>query len=416
MSAGTYTLTATALVIASPQNTFTRSITFRVVAAGGDISEPVNGAAPMVITALTYPEDDAKDVPTTVFPQVVFTEPVTRVNVVGNVKLEEIPDDGATQPPVTVSIKLVGIAPNGRVIEFDSSTPPEQQVTSLTIQPQARLKFGMKYTLSLTSGIQDLDTLEDDTPAPMALVPYDTTFTTAKAEALTPPSTDFSSSGIATVGKFAFVVENRFQQGILRVFDISDPAKPVEIPEGQKSMAGRPMDIAAQADDNGGATVVVITGPTNVSLPSNLRIYQVYETGASDWIGAASLTVTATEGIAQRVAINGSFAYATTTMRGIQVVDIEYAEWLFDERGGDTSRIRIPLNTDGMGFGQEAVVATIPVLKENGRAAFLSDLKVADLVDGFMQPIVLATGDIGLTTVNPQTSEVLFPKYSQRVS
>ena len=86
-------------------------------------------------------------------------------------------------------------------------------------------------------------------------------------------------------------------------------------------------------------------------------------------------------------------AYTTTTRQGIQVVDVPLAIRLFDDAGGDTFRVRVPLNTDGQGFGQAAVVATIPILKENGQPAYVGDLKVGDLRDGFVQPIVVAVSE-----------------------
>ena len=400
--AGTYTVTARAQPL--PQGSIvTHSIAFRVVAAGGSVVDPVPGA-PGVISEAVFPQRGARSVPTTVFPELVFSEPVR--NVPGHVKLEEA--SGALVP-----FALIGIGRDGVPIDLDVAGGSTREVTSLTLQPRTRLKFGTSYKVTLTSGIYDSDVASDGAPDPQPLTPYETTFTTVVPKALTPEGgTGFSSAGIATLGDLAVVVENRFQQGILRVFDISDPVSPTEIPAGQKSMAGRPMDIALQPD-GAGAKVVVITGPTDVSMPSNLRIYRLSPSGQTEWIGAASLTVTATEGIAQHVAIHGDYAYATNSQRGVQVVDLAAAEELFRERGGDVSRVRIPLNTAGEGFGHEAVVASVPVLKPNALPAFLTDLAVADLVDGFVQPIAIATGELGLTTVNPATGEVLVASFQQ---
>lgn len=396
---GTYSISAIALPLPSG-SPISASYTFRAVASGGDISQPVLGAEPRVVTARTLPRKDEVEVPTTIFPHVVFTEPVKHLP--GHVVLEE---PSGTDVPTT----LVGVAPDGTPVVL-TGTHASDAVTAVTVQPTSRLKFGTTHTLRLTGDIKDLDD-QGTTASALSLVPFEIEFTTVRAEALTDPGSGFSSGGIAAVGQFAFLVENRFQQGILRVFDVSAPANPVEVPEGQKSMAGRPMDIAARPDGDG-ALVAVVTGPTDVSLPSNLRLYRIGSSGASEWIGASSLTATASQGIVQRVALHDQFAYATTTQRGIQVVDLQSAQTLFETAGGDTSRVRVPLNTDAQGFGHEAVVATIPVLRENDRHAFLSDLDVLDLVDGFSQPIVITTGDLGLATVNPMSSEVLFPTYA----
>src|SRR5207247_4815675 len=97
--------------------------------------------------------------------------------------------------------------------------------------------------------------------------------------------------------------------------------------------------------------------------------------------------------------------YVLTTSKGDQVADAHTATSQFKQLkpAGDTSPMRIAFNSDGQGWGQQFVVETIPVTKNNGKPAFLSDLKVADfLVDGSMQPVIVAVGEeVGLVIANP---------------
>ncbi len=134
------------------------------------------------------------------------------------------------------------------------------------------------------------------------------------------------------------------------------------------------------------------------------------------WVGAASLTSSTVEGYVLRARVRNDRAYASTFRKGIQVVDLGRArDNFFAATGGQLfstgyfSMVQ-KLNTDGQGFGNDAVVSTTKVETAPGQPARLYDLDVADLsVDGLSQPVVVATGDIGLATVNPQTQHLLFP-------
>jgi hypothetical protein len=398
LDTGTYTIRATVnpLPYGSP---VTHTNTFRVVAPGGDTTDPLPGERPQVISDLLSPRDGAIGVPTTIFPEIFFTEPVKHIP--GNVTLMD-------SSGVVVPMELVGIQENGLPITLDETYGSDIAVTSLTIQPKVRLSFNTDYTLKLTDQIVDLDDQLPDSTSSLSLITSETTFKTVVPEVIGSTQSIFSSAGIVTIKDHAYVVQNNYTYGLLKVFDVSDPAYPTELPDGQKRILGRPMDLDAQEESSGDVKVVVATGPADESLPSNLRVYRVSKNGSSQWIGATSLTNTAAEGIVRRVVMDENSAYTITTNKGIQVVDLTIAEHVFATRGGDCSNVRIPLNTDAMGFGGEAVVATIPVPRSDGRPAFLNDLKVANLVDGFAQPIVVATGEINLVIVNPQTTDILF--------
>jgi hypothetical protein len=315
-----------------------------------------------------------------------------------------------------VAISLIASDREGNIRPLISSDSAAV-VTALTIQPRASLKYGAAYRLTVLGGIRDLD------PEPKTLdpAPYVTEFGTAEPVSFPGSDERFSSAGIAVVGDRAYLAENDFRVGFVRVFDLSTPATPTLRPtEPERRVFGRPMGIAAQiappsadpaAWDNR-HEVAVVTGPANVSIPSNLYLFEVGDDGPQTrirWIGAATLSNTAQTGIVRRVVLKDRYAYAITTFKGIQVVDLESAKAQFAAEGGDTSPMRIAFNSDQQGWGQESVVATIPLSKANGRPAFLSDLKVGDyVVDGFAQPLVIAVGETGMAVVNPFTGATLF--------
>jgi hypothetical protein len=384
---GAYTIVATALpAIGSP---ITSSMTFRAITAGGSANGPLPDDAPAVITAKTYPKAGAKGVPVSAFPYVEFTEPVKKIP--GNVKLVEL--SGLVEVPV----KLIGFGPSGPI---DGISSPDAVITSLTFEPLVGLKFGTAYELQLSEEIQDLD------DPPKALVPYTTTFTTFGPQAVIEPGEGetFGSPGIVVLGSRAYLVENHFLNGTLRVFDVADPANPKEIETARNSVVGRPVDIVGEE-----GTVVVATGPTARSVPSNLYVFDVTSSRITSWVGAVSLTNSAGDGFINRIAVRADRAYAATAKKGIQFVDLATVRDNFRPPGSaGYFEMARSLNTDGQGWGLEHVV-TIPVKDAGGKTAMLWDLEASEyVVDGLSQTLVVAVGDAGLVVVNPQTQQVLF--------
>ena len=209
------------------------------------------------------------------------------------------------------------------------------------------------YLVSLSAGIQDLDVDVSGEPAPKSLVPFQSSFTTFEAKGIDRTEERFGSSGIAVLDDRAFLVENFFSNGALRVFDISDPMEIREIESAQNYVNGRPVDIAA---DRG--LVAVATAVTNQSRPSNLWIFDVSDRNQSIWVGAASVANSAVDGAIQRVALKNGLAYALTLYKGLQVVDLDRAIANFHEQtGGELfssgyfAMVR-NLNTNGQGFAK----------------------------------------------------------------
>jgi hypothetical protein len=393
---GTYTVVATAIpAFGSPVSV---SLTFRVIAEGGSNNDPLPNEPPQVITAKTYPAHKAKGIPVGVLPRVVFSEPVRRIP--GSVKLWDLTSGG--QVPVTLS----GVGPQGPIEDVNNL---DAVVTSLTVVPLTGLAYGSRYQLALLGTIEDLD------DPPKALAVYETEFETFGPQAVLEPGQGetFGSAGIVVLGNVAYLVQNLFRSGVLRAFDMTNPASPREIATARSpvgSIVGRPVDMAGEP-----GTIVVATGPPSRSMPSNLWVFDVSSVDFSSWVGAVSLASSASDGFINRITVRNDRVYAFTVKKGIQVVDLPALREKFESAGGAAtgSRVGADLVTDGRGWGMENVT-TIPVdpppYEEGvGRSAMLNDLEAGEYVAGGQsQTLVVGTGNIGLLIVNPQTFETVY--------
>ena len=394
--------------------------TFRVIGAGGT-DEIVEGARPEVIPARTVPKSGATGVQVSTYVQVVFTEPVRKVS--GNVLLRKVVP---TTPPSfsdPIAVKLSGVLRHGGVVE-DLAASPDAVVTSLTVQPLSGLEYGATYRLELGDGIEDLDTTPcgpaPNQPPPCKLVPYDTQFTTFTPESLSTNPESFGSPGIVVLEERAYLVQNHFYAGTLRVFETADPVSPLEIPNSEAdsrdpryTVSYRPVDLVGETDSplTGGRVVAVVTGSTAQSKPSNVWVLDVNDDAATQWIGAVSLTSSAQEGFVSRSFLRAGVLYAATFRKGIQVVDLGKVKDAFKPVETDATghfQMRQAFLTDGQGYGQEDVVG-IPVSSPFGGPARLNDIEAAltQTSDG-AQVLVAAPGDPGLTVVNPNTQSVLW--------
>jgi hypothetical protein len=410
---GTYRVEATGLRAdpAGLPEAIKGGTTFRVIGEAGR-DDIVESQRPEVIPDRTFPTKRQTGVSVTTFVRVVFTEPVRKIS--GNVTLK----DPSGNP---VPVKLSGVKKGGGVID-DLDQSPDAPVTSLTVQPLTGLQYGIVYKLSLSDGIQDLDTTacaEVPTSPPCTLVPYETTFTTFNPESLSGGVDRFGSPGIVVLGERAYLVHNFFSYGTLRVFETTDPVSPVEIPNGPGDLrdprfgvAYRPVDIVGEDESplTGGRVVVVATGPAAQSKPSNIWLLDVNDDSATRWIGAVSLTATAAEGFINRTFMRAGVLYSATQKKGIQVVDLGQVMDNFkplERNAAEHFQMRSAFLTDGQGYGQENVVS-IPVQSPFGGPARLSDLKagLVQTTEGGLL-VVAAAADHGLVVANPGTQAVL---------
>lgn len=408
--AGTYRVTATALppLGGSP---ITVTNTFLVVAEGGRNTKAIQNAAPDVVTALLVPKDGQTGVPITVFPQVVFTEPVTHV--LGNVRLKD--PSGAS---VAATVSAVALDPQERPVPVANlaDVDPTVPVTSITLQPAGGLRFGTTYTLELGSGIQDLDTDQNQAPAPKRLAPRSYTFTTYKPEPVGGTSENFGVAGIVVFGDRAYVGRERgtAPNGLLTVYDISDPALPTEVTDARRAVTGEVTDIAGDEHSplTNGPLVAVTSGLGWVTqAPSNLYVFDVSEQDNPKRIAAVSLTESTQDGVIIRADVKDNFAYTITYPKGLQVIDLKAARSKYEEYEATADKRHersLALVTGGQGFAQESVVNTIPVLDDAGRLGHLFGLRAGDyVVGGQSQTLVVATGSLPVVVANPQTGEIV---------
>ncbi len=258
-------------------------------------------------------------------------------------------------------------------------TPPaqaSQPIVSLIVIAQPGLRFGMRYRLDLGGTIEDLDPSGDG--GPRSLVPYSTEFTTAKLAAAQSQGS-FPTAGVAFQDGFAYLAENAFTHGTLRVYDVRDPALPEEVVTGERPIENRPVDLAAKPR----RLVVGTTVPAR-SVPSNLHVFDISRPDAPDWVGAASVSSGVLDGTLQRVVLHGDYAYGLVHRKGVQVVDLRVAEANVAATGGPTQSaywtMRSALNTDGQGFGMNAIVATIPLPVDSQVQWYPHDLDAGDYV------------------------------------
>ena len=394
--------------------------TFRVIGAGGT-DDIVEGARPEVIPARTIPRSNATGVPVSTFLQVMFTEPVRKTS--GNVRLSKVLPSPSTPPPLSapIAVRLSGVLRHGGGVVEDLDQSPDAAVTSLTVQPLSGLEYGATYRLDLTDGIEDLDTTPCGPAAnlpPCKLVPYETKFTTFSPMNLSTNAESFGSPGIVVLGERSYLVENHFHAGTLRVFDMTDPVTPFEIPSSavdirdpRYTVSHRPVDLVGESESplTGGRVVAVVTGSTAQSKPSNVWVLDTSDDRKTQWIGAVSLTSTAAEGFVSRTFLRAGVLYAATFRKGIQIVDLGKVKDAFKAPGTpEYFQMSQAFLTNGQGYGQENVT-NIPVSSPFGGPARLNDIEAAltQTTDG-AQVLVAAAGDPGLTVANPATQSVLW--------
>jgi hypothetical protein len=318
----------------------------------------------------------------TALPQVEFSEPVR--NVPGSVSLVEIGTDLSETP---IEARLVGVPPGlDTPVDVTPSAQASQPIVSLIVLAQPGLRFGKRYRLDLSDAIVDLDPLVDG--GPRALVPYSTEFTTATLAAATSRET-FPSSGVVVHDGWAYLVQDDFTSGTLKVYDVRQPGAPVPVSSAERPIENRPADLAIQTR----RLVVGTTVPAR-SVPSNLHVFDISRPDDPQWVGAASVSTGVLDGTLRRVVVRGSYAYGLVLRKGVQVVDLRQAEANFAATGGPTElaywTMRRALNTDGQGFGMDAVVATIPLPVNQQVQWYPHDLDVGDC--GRQSPQLLAGG------------------------
>jgi hypothetical protein len=394
-------------------------LTFRAIAAGGGVSDPLPADPPIVVDGRTVPKRGASGVAVSAFPQITFSEPVRGITPAS----VTLTDPTGAMVPATI----FGVGPDGPLGAIASSGAI---VTSITLQPLAGLKYATTYTLRLTAAISDLDDGTNDTPANKPLVPYETTFTTFAPTELGATDEGFTAGGLAIVGDRAYVAQNEGPRTRVRLFDVSDPVQPVEIvgPDNPSyalhrpppvQLIGTPADLAAEDDSpvTGGRLLAVATNPFSSPYhPANIRLYDVADDQTWHWIGAVTLGKEPQDGLIKRLVLRGTRLYALVAGqgKGLQVIDLPAARDLFTAKTGGEEGfafydLQQSIGLQGRGFGESSIVQTVFLETGAGLNSLMHDLAVLDLtVDGITQPIVPVTGRNPIAIVNPQTGQVLY--------
>jgi hypothetical protein len=354
---GVYSITATALPpFGGAPVTATSS--FLAVQAGGTNTGITTGVAP---TFSSVPSSGTNGVPTTTIPQLTFSEPVT--SVAGNVTLTDAENNN-------VPVLLIGIRrPSDPLGPIASPVSSSDVITSLTIQPLIGLKFNETYTLSVWKSIVDLNSppLPMQTQGNLNYAPV--IFTTFGPQDL--GSTDQFSSTRPVVINYngwqrAYVGEYvNSALSAVGVVDITNPALPND--EGPKAyFVGRAVDASGQSSSpvNGnGPLVAIAAGIGEVSLPSNIWIYDVTKPDSPARLAGVSATTSAAlDGSLLRIFVLGQYIYASTYPKGLQVIDMAQAIADYNQTYyTNPTQFGQQIATDGSGFGLDAVINTVPV-------------------------------------------------------
>jgi len=417
--AGVYTVTATAVPVTGGA-AVTASLTFLVVKSGGS-NNSVTSTAPDIDESQLTPKNNATGVPTTVLPQVVFTEPVN--NVVSNVSLLETDSSGASDGS-SVNVKISGVAVvfdsqgNATNVALDKISDTDN-VTAITIQPLDVLKYSTWYKIKLNGGISDLNKDANGNPAPRFLIkaPRQYVFQTFGPTELSTFDT-FSSPRIVVMQNHAYVTTPAGSvMSQVKEYDVSDPVHPQPNTAAGATffLLGRAQDLAGEETFPGtNGLLAVATGVGMLPLPSNIFFFDVSDPNNIKRVGAASVTGSAAqEGAILRMAMKDTFAYTATFRKGIQVVDIQQAMSEY-QQVITTNPIQFgtQVTTDGEGFARDAVVSTIPVMTTaygpTPVPAALYGIAAGDLpLDQQTQTIVVASGIESLVVADPVGGQLL---------
>ncbi|MEA2462924.1 MAG: hypothetical protein QOJ98_671, partial [Acidobacteriota bacterium] len=387
----------------------TESFTFLAIAAGGDNGRTLDDAAPDIITKMLLPRDGDTGVPTDVFVQIVFTEPVA--NPYSLIHLI----DSTGEVNVTYAGRAVTESGSFYTIADLRLAPFDARVVSVTLQPKYGLRYADHYKLTLDGSIRDFDENAQGVPDPKMLRDGSRTygFDTMTPESLAQSADAISSPGLVILGNHAWVGERTTYRGYFSAYDISDPAAVTAIGSSRRTVTGQLIDIAGEEKNSltGGPVVVVSGGLAfTTNSPSNVYLWDVSAPEAPVRKAIISATQDAGDGVVLELAVHGRYAYGLTFPKGVQVFDLQRAMQNYEAASNRMSQFGIDAVTPGTGVSQDAIVAAIQVRTPAGAMGHFVDLKVADMIVGGTnsQPVVVLAGSIPLAVVDPIAAQPLY--------
>ena len=435
---GVYTVTAIAKPLIGGDSVSVNS-TFLVVGAGGGNTTVTTGVAPAVV--YTVPADNAQNVSASVFPQIVFSEPVT-----GIVANQQSPTQNTlilapqSSPSTPVKVTLIGIKPDGSVANPVTAT---DAVISLTLQPVGSLMFGQTYTLTLNKDVQTGDCkstvdgsagIADQNTTPLCLPLFTASFTTFGPSQLGGANSDYQFiTRPVVIGKRAYAGEfvNAAVSGVGDI-DISNASAPKNI--GTPAyFIGRALDAAGQASSpatlSGGPLLAMAAGTAaDNPVPGNVWLYDL-SAGPDKpvLVGGVSVSSSATQaGIPLRLFMKDQYLYASTYRLGLQVIDL--AQAVKEYAATDAATRGQALSTEGDGFAMDTIVNNFQLPIDGGGTATMFDLKVDNFTlsggdagssSAATQPLIVATGQpVPLVIADPTSAgpaAIAWPKISNNV-
>ena len=403
-----YVVQATALPVLGGAP-LTESFTFLAIAGGGDNGRTLNDAEPDIITRMLLPRDGDAGVPTGVFPQIVFTEPVA------NPHLQIRLVDSTGEVAVTYAGRAVTESGSFYTVTDLRLAPADTRVVSVTLQPKYGLRYADHYVLTLDGSISDFDRNAAGTLEPKTLRGGTRTysFDTMTPESLAESADSISSPGLVILGNYAWVGDRTTWRGFFSAYDISDPAAITNIPSSRRTVTGQLIDIGGEEVSSltGGPVVIVSGGLAfTTNSPSNVYLWDVSSAGNPVRKAIISATQDAGDGVVLDVAVKGRYGYSLTYPKGVQVFDLQKAMQNYAAASNRMTQFIMDSITPGTGVSQDAIVAAIQVRTPAGAMGHFVDMKVGDMIVGGTnsQAVVVLTGNIPLAVVDPIAARAIY--------
>ena len=334
---------------------------FLVVLAGAGNDEAIDGP-PTVISDSIVPRDGDDGVPIHQILSVLFSEPVKNVTP-ETVRLRDQETGQLVALDLTGTLGAAAFDPLGE----------NDEINALTIVPSQGLKFGTQYELFFSGAIIDTDEDQSGNPAPNNLLPATVTFGTFAPKSLGTAKLNTVRVAMATIGNRAFVATQpptSSNFGKLLAYDLSDPVRPTKI-GGESSDTSIPGSVLIDAEGEEGLDlgfgkkdVVAVLSVIPSSGNSNITLFDVSGDPPFPY-EAIFTTLIIGQGAVSDMVLDSGLAYVASNAGGLQVFDLAEAVDLYQQvpRTGESMGFEVSkgIFTKGMGFGNEAKVATVPI-------------------------------------------------------
>src|SRR5574341_1121515 len=338
---GAYTITVEARD--SANNRSSRSITVRAVLAGQTLSG-VDGP-PTVDEVI--PADGAREIMVTMPVMVTFNEPVEPASV--NADTLKLLDHGPADSPTILF---------GTPVPASIYLSTEGGRMKATLQPVSNLMFGHRYEVVVNDVPEDqriMDAIDNPSVCPEGTTPppqgcrlpmtqvyravfetkvpqvYDLVYGSSQQPIVGGYSGDIALyTDVASGRTYAYATSGYYGWFVA---DVTDPTQPFPT----FSLGASPFNYRNVAVEPQRKILAMTDSITQSSITGYVRFYDLStEPGTPTWIGQTKLAE-GSSGVPTKVALSGNYAYVSTVMIGLQVVDIDSATTPVDAVGSGTS-------------------------------------------------------------------------------